>query len=109
MHGSPFDALSDPSRRRIVEVLKGGDRAVNDIVDKCEIDQSGVSRHLRILGEAGFVEMRKDGQRRIYSLRKEPFDEMERWLNQYRLLWEMRLDRFAQALEKKQKARKEKK
>jgi DNA-binding transcriptional ArsR family regulator len=64
-----------------------------------------VSRHLRILNEAGFVTMRPDGQRRLYSLRPEPFRELEAWVERYRRLWETRLDRFAAALERKQRAR----
>jgi len=61
--------------------------------------QSGVSRHLRILHEAGFVSVRPDGQRRLYALRPEPFREVEAWLAEYRRLWEARLDRFGAAVE----------
>ncbi len=70
-----------------------------------DIDQSGVSRHLGILSKAGFVQMRPDGPRRLYSLRPEPFRELEAWVTAYRRLWEGRLDKFAEALERKQKAR----
>jgi DNA-binding transcriptional ArsR family regulator len=98
-----FQTLADPSRRRIVEALLGGEKAVNDIVDQVEIHQSGVSRHLRILGEAGFVRVRPDGPRRLYSLCPEPFRELDAWVSQYRSLWESRLDRFAAALDRKQK------
>jgi len=97
-----FQALADPTRRRIVETLLAGEQQVGDVVDKAGIHQSGVSRHLRILHEAGFVEMRPDGQRRLYALRPEPFHELEQWLNRYRRLWDARLDRFGVALEKKQ-------
>ena len=100
-----FQALADPTRRRIVEVLRGGERPVSDLVGAVEIDQSGVSRHLRILFEAGFVQVRPDGQRRLYSLRPEPFRELDSWVSRYRALWEARLDRFAQALERKRKGR----
>ncbi len=100
-----FMILADPSRRRIVEVLRDGERSVNDIVDALSIHQSGVSRHLRILNEAGFVKMRPDGAKRLYSLCPEPFQKLEAWVVQYRGLWEARLDRFAEALERKQKAR----
>src|SRR5271156_2615603 len=68
-----FQALADPTRRSIVEALRNGERQVNDIVEQAGIHQSGVSRHLRILHEAGFVSMRPDGQRRLYCLRPEPF------------------------------------
>jgi DNA-binding transcriptional ArsR family regulator len=99
-----FQALSDPTRRRIVEVLRSGEQQVGDVVAKAGVHQSGVSRHLRILSESGFVSMRPDGQRRLYALRAEPFQELDAWLGQYRDLWEARLDRFGVALEKKQRA-----
>lgn len=107
MHSSVFEALADPTRRRIVEALCMGERQVNDIVAEAGIHQSGVSRHLRILHEAGFVEMRPDGQRRLYCLRSEPFRELDKWLAQYRELWEARLDRFGAALEKRKQAKRE--
>lgn len=99
MHLDPFETIADPTRRRIVEALRGGERQVNDLVRRAGIHQSGVSRHLRILHEAGFVSMRPDGQRRLYALRPEPFREIETWLAEYRGLWEARLDRFGEALE----------
>lgn len=95
-------ALADPARLRIVEAMRGGECAVGDIVERMNIHQSGVSRHLGILQKAGIVRMRPDGQRRLYSLRKEAFDEMEAWVAGYRRLWEARLDRFGAALERKQ-------
>jgi DNA-binding transcriptional ArsR family regulator len=70
--------------------LSGGERQVGDIVERARIHQSGVSRHLRILHEAGFVSKRPDGQRRLYSLRPEPFRELDEWLAKYRGLWEAR-------------------
>ncbi|MBX3197983.1 MAG: winged helix-turn-helix transcriptional regulator [Labilithrix sp.] len=99
----PFQVLSDPTRRLIVEALAAGEQQVGDVVAKAGIHQSGVSRHLRILTEAGFVTMRPDAQRRLYALRPEPFRELERWLEPYRSLWEARLDRFGAALEAKQR------
>jgi len=104
-----FDTLADPTRRQIIAALRGGEHAVNDIVKRVDIHQSGVSRHLRILAEAGFVSMRPDGANRLYSLRAEPFRELDGWLADYRALWEARLDRFGVALRNKQKARAEKK
>jgi len=104
-HSSPFEVLAEPARRRIVEALRGGQLAVNDVVAKLDIHQSGVSRHLRILEEAGFVTVRADGPRRLYSLRPEPFEELDAWLAGYRELWEARLDRLGRALERKTKAR----
>ena len=105
MHIDVFQTLADPTRRRIVEALLHGEQAVNDIVDTVNIDQSGVSRHLRILHETGFVHVRPDGPKRFYSLRPEPFREFDAWLINYRSLWEARLDKFAQALARRQKAR----
>ena len=101
-----LDALSDPTRRRIVEVLRAGEQQVNDVVDKLDIQQSGVSRHLKILLETGFVQVRPEGQRRLYSLRSEPFRAMEDWLASFHGLWEARLDRFGEALKKRQKEKK---
>ena len=105
MHIDPFQTLADPTRRRIVEALLSGERAVNDIVDEVDIDQSGVSRHLGILSKAGFVQVRPDGPRRLYSLRPEPFRELEAWVTAYRRLWEGRLDKLAEALDRKQRTR----
>jgi DNA-binding transcriptional ArsR family regulator len=105
VHSTVFQALADPTRRRIVEALLGGEQAVNDIVDAVDIHQSGVSRHLRILHEAGFVQVRPDGPKRLYSLRPEPFRELDAWVTQYRILWDARLNRFAAELDRKQRAR----
>jgi len=98
-----FQTLADPMRLRIVEMLGEGEHAVNDLVDKMEIHQSGVSRHLRILHEAGFVQMRPDGQKRLYSLCADPFRDIDTWVAKYRCLWEARLDKFSEALRRKQK------
>jgi DNA-binding transcriptional ArsR family regulator len=105
MHMTPFETLADPTRRRIVETLRAGERQVGEIVDQAGIHQSGVSRHLRILHESGFVSMRPDGQRRLYALRPEPFRELDEWIAGYRQLWEDRLDRFGAALEERRKNR----
>ena len=103
MHIDAFATLADPTRRRIVATLRDGERQVSDIVQQAGIHQSGVSRHLRILHESGFVTVRPDGQRRLYALRPEPFRELEAWLRDYRQLWEARLDRFGAALEERRK------
>jgi DNA-binding transcriptional ArsR family regulator len=105
MQQSVFQTLADPTRLRIVEALAGGEQAVGDLVRSVDIDQSGVSRHLRILGEAGFVTMRPDGARRLYSLRPEPFRAIDDWVGSYRKLWEGRLDRFDAALARRRSAR----
>ena len=102
VHISALQTLADPTRLRIVEVLRGGEQAVNDIVRGVDIDQSGVSRHLRILEEAGFVRVRPEGQKRIYSLCPEPFRDLEVWVSRYRQLWEGRLHKFGEALAHRQ-------
>jgi DNA-binding transcriptional ArsR family regulator len=105
MHIDVFQALADPTRRQIVEALRRGEHAVNDIVERVDVHQSGVSRHLRILQESGFVRVRPEGPKRFYSLRPEPFRELEGWLGSYRALWEARLEKFAEVLDRKKKAR----
>src|SRR6266496_261685 len=95
--GVPVPLSGDETCRLKVPCLAGLEAGVH---------QSGVSRHLRILHEAGFVSMRPDGQRRLYSLRAEPFRELEGWLEKYRKLWESRLDRLGGgALEERRKRR----
>ena len=102
VHMDAFETLADQTRRQIVETLRGGEQQVNDIVNVLDIHQSGVSRHLRLLLEAGFVRVRPEGQHRFYSLRPEPFRELEAWLASYQKLWDARLTRFGETLEKRQ-------
>src|SRR3981081_4099883 len=109
MHARVFQTLADPMRLRIVDALRGGEQAVNAIVGTVDIHQSGVSRHLRILHEAGFVQVRPDGPKRLYSLRPEPFRELDACVTGYRSLWEDRLHRFGAELDRRQKARAAKK
>jgi DNA-binding transcriptional ArsR family regulator len=106
MHIESLQALADPTRLFIVEMLRGGEHSVNDIVKNVEIDQSGVSRHLRILQEARFVRVRPEGQKRFYSLCPEPFRDLDAWVSQYRQLWEGRLDKFGEVLARKREAKK---
>ena len=103
MHIDAFQTLADPTRRRVLDALRRGEQPVNDLVTAVGIHQSGISRHLRILHEAGFVTVRPDGQRRLYSLQPEPFRAIEDWLARYRHVWEARLDRFGAALEARQR------
>lgn len=105
MESAVFKALADPTRRRIVETLGTGEHPVHELVEAVDIHQSGVSRHLRILHEAGFVRVRADGQQRLYSLRAEPFRELDEWIRKYRSLWEARFDRFVAELDRRKKAR----
>ena len=100
-HVSLFQALADPARFRIVEAMKSGEWAVGDIVARMDIHQSGVSRHLRILAEAGIVQMRPEGQKRLYSVRADAFDRLEAWVTGYRRHWDRRLDRLGAALKGK--------
>ena len=102
-HADLFASLADPMRRRIVDLLRGHEKPVNDIVAELDIHQSGVSRHLRILSEAGFVQVRPEGSQRFYSLRAAPFKDIDAWVSRFRSLWEARLDRFGEALERKRK------
>jgi len=108
MQDDVFELLADPSRRRLVEALRDGEQAVTELVAEAGIHQSGVSRHLHILLDAGFVQVRADGPRRLYSLRPEPFRELDQWVSRYRALWEGRLDRFGEALARRQRAGKRK-
>ena len=79
-----FQALADPRRLEIIELLwEGGEQPVTDLVESLPIAQSGVSRHLRILRENGFVQVRGRGQQRLYSLRPEPFEELDQWLSRW--------------------------
>src|SRR3954462_7015284 len=100
-----FHALGEPTRFHIVEAMRSGECAVGDIVERMHIQQSGVSRHLRILMEAGIVQGRPEGQKLLYSLRKEAFDQLEAWVAGYRRHWESRLDRFGAALDRNRAAK----
>jgi DNA-binding transcriptional ArsR family regulator len=85
-------ALSDESRRTLLEALIGGPASAGELAALLPIARPGVSRHLRVLREAGLVEVRQEAQRRVYGLRPEPLAELDRWLVPYRVLWEQRLD-----------------
>ena len=85
-------ALSDESRRTVLEVLRDHPATAGELASRLPIARPGVSRHLRVLREAGLVEVRQEAQRRVYSLRPEPLAEVDAWLARYRALWEQRLD-----------------
>jgi DNA-binding transcriptional ArsR family regulator len=104
MNITTFAALADPMRLKLVEELRAGELPVNDLVERVQIQQSGVSRHLAILARAGFVNVRPEGQKRFYSLRHEPFQELDQWVMQFRAHWEARLDRLDAALERRKVA-----
>ena len=98
-----FQILADPTRRRLVDALRDGERSVNELVEIVDIGQPGVSRQLAILQDANFVVVRPDGRRRLYALRPDPFQELSRFVTTYRGIWEGRLDRFAAELERRRK------
>jgi DNA-binding transcriptional ArsR family regulator len=85
-------ALADESRRTMLDALTAGPATAGDLAAMLPIARPGVSRHLRVLREAGLVEFRQEAQRRVYSLRLEPLAEIDEWLGRYRALWEQRLD-----------------
>jgi DNA-binding transcriptional ArsR family regulator len=94
-----YEALAEPMRRRILDLLREKPRSVNELVELLEISQPGVSKHLRVLREVGLVSVRQDAQRHWYELRPEPLAEVDSWLNSYRHLWEARLDRLDSVLQ----------
>jgi DNA-binding transcriptional ArsR family regulator len=85
-------AVADESRRTILDALSRGPRTAGDLAALLPIARPGVSRHLRVLREAGLVEVRREAQRRVYSIRLEPLADVDQWLSRYRALWEHRLD-----------------
>ncbi len=85
-----FAALAEPNRFRIVELLRGGARTVNEIGAKLDLNQPQVSKHLRVLKAAGVVDVQPKAQQRVYELRAEPFRQLHGWLERYRGLWESR-------------------
>jgi DNA-binding transcriptional ArsR family regulator len=87
-----FEVLAEPNRRRILDLLRAAERPVGELVDELEVSQPAVSKHLRVLREAGLVEVRADAQRRIYRVRTEPLRAIDEWLEPYRRLWASRLD-----------------
>jgi DNA-binding transcriptional ArsR family regulator len=96
---STFEVLGEARRREILDLLRGGERAVGDLVDRLALSQPAVSKHLRILREAGLVEVRQDAQRRWYRLRAAPLAEVDAWLAPYRTLWESHLDALERHLD----------
>jgi DNA-binding transcriptional ArsR family regulator len=87
-----LEAIAEPTRRRILDAVRDGERSVGELVDQVGMHQPGVSRHLKVLRDAGLVEVRRDAQRRLYRLRSEPLRELDEWLEPYRAEWATRLD-----------------
>jgi DNA-binding transcriptional ArsR family regulator len=94
-----FEVLAEPSRRRILDLLRQGEQGVNDLVDSLGASQPSVSKHLRVLRDAGLVEVRADAQRRLYSVRVEPLRELDDWLAPYRAIWSSSLDALERHLD----------
>jgi DNA-binding transcriptional ArsR family regulator len=93
-----FEVLAEPNRRRILDLLRDDERTVGNLVSELDISQPGVSKHLRVLLEAGLVEVRVDAQRRLYRLRPEPLQQIDEWLAPYRAAWRNRLETLEQHL-----------
>jgi DNA-binding transcriptional ArsR family regulator len=94
-----FDVLAEPNRRRILDLLRDDERSVGDLVHALHLSQPGVSKHLRVLRDAGLVDVRADAQRRVYRLRAEPLREIDEWLEPYRAQWRDRLDALERHLD----------
>jgi DNA-binding transcriptional ArsR family regulator len=93
-----FELLAEPTRRRILDLLRDGERPVGELVDRLAMSQPAVSKHLRVLRESGLVDVRVDAQRRLYRLRPEGLREVDAWIAPYRRLWEGRFDRLEEQL-----------
>ena len=87
-----FEVVAEPNRRRILDLLLEGERPVGDLVRELAVSQPAVSRHLRVLRDAGLVDVRSDAQRRLYRVRSEPLRAIDDWLAPYRAQWAPRLD-----------------
>ena len=87
-----LEAIAEPTRQRILDAVRVGERSVGELVEKVGMHQPGVSRHLKVLRDAGLVEVRRDAQRRLYRLRPEPLMELDAWLEPYRAEWRAQLD-----------------
>ena len=86
-----FEVLAEPNRRRVLDLLRDQELTVGELVDALDMSQPAVSKHLRVLRDAGLVEARIDAQRRIYTLRPEPLAEVDAWLQPYRKFWRGKL------------------
>jgi DNA-binding transcriptional ArsR family regulator len=95
-----FELLAEPTRRRILDLLRDGERPVGELVERLKMSQPAVSKHLRVLRESGLVDVRVDAQRRLYRLRPEPLREVDAWIEPYRQLWVDRLDRLDRHLQR---------
>jgi len=94
-----FEVIAEPSRRRILDLLRDEERPVGDLVTALAMSQPAVSKHLRVLRDAGLVDVRAEAQRRLYRVRPQPLRDIDAWLAPYRALWESRLDNLERHLE----------
>ena len=94
MNAATLSALAEPNRLHIVELLRRGPLTVGEIAERLDILQPQTSKHLRVLNDAGIVEVRPQANKRIYQLRSEPFRELDDWLDSFRHMWEERFDRL---------------
>jgi len=99
-----FQALAEPNRLAIVEVLREGEQPVGVLAQRLSLSQPAVSKHLRMLKDVGLVEVRSDAQRRLYRIRLEPLVELDDWLEPYRRLWSARLDRLEEHLNRRRQS-----
>lgn len=104
---SIFAALAEPSRFQIVELLREGPLTVGDIAERTGLRQPQASKHLRVLSEAGLVEVNAEANKRFYKLRQEPFKKMEQWLESWHRVWDERFDRLDDYLKELQSKQKE--
>lgn len=95
-----LNVIAEPTRRRILDVVRDGERSVGELVEELGMHQPGVSRHLKVLRDAGLVDVRQDAQRRLYRLRPEPLKELDEWLEPYRAEWSNRLDSLERHLDR---------
>src|SRR5260370_17577351 len=98
MPGAAIEVLAEPSRRRILDLLQDGEQSVGDLVGRMQLSQPAVSKHLRVLRDAGLLEVRADAQRRLYRISPEPLAELDAWLAPYRKLWNESLDQLERHL-----------
>jgi DNA-binding transcriptional ArsR family regulator len=97
-----FELVAEPTRRRILDILRDGERSVGELVERLSLSQPGVSKHLRLLRDAGLVDVRREAQRRLYGLRAEPLTEIDAWLEPYRRFWAGRLDELERHLDREE-------
>ena len=94
-----FEVLAEPTRRQILDLIRDDERSVSELVESLSMSQPAVSKHLRVLRDAGLVDVRADAQRRLYRLRPAPLAEIDEWLAPYRRLWNRSLDKLERHLE----------